>query len=111
MRAAHISLGQFSADARVQRTITSKSFESMCMGLPFVSGESRSMRELFTENDHCVYVQCDDARALAQKILTLRNNPTQLERMKIQSRHLYERELTPDAIADSVDSAIRDLIG
>ena len=111
MRSAHVSLGQFSTEPRAQRTITSKTFESLCLGLPFITCDAQSTQELLDDGENCLYVPCGNPRALADAILSLKNNPELVIRMSENNRRLFERECTPSAIAARLVPVLENLIG
>ena len=111
MQTAHVSLGQFSTEGRAQRTITSKTFESLCLGLPFITGDAASTRELLVDRENCLYVPCGNPRALADAILSLSKNPEQVALMSRANRRLFERECTPRAIAADIVPFVEKLIG
>ncbi|MEK7208981.1 MAG: glycosyltransferase family 4 protein [Patescibacteria group bacterium] len=100
MSSAHVALGQFSAHPRLERTIQNKTFEALALGLPYITRDSPSNRELLTDGENCLFVQPANPVDLAAKILLLKNNPILATRLAQNARALYEQKLTPRAIAD-----------
>lgn len=111
MQEAHISLGQFSSEARGQRTISHKTFETLALGLPFITCESQSGRELLEEGKNCLYTTCDDPRDLAEKIKVLKNNTELQESMGRNNRELFEEKLTAHVLGQEIHGIIQELVG
>ena len=99
MLECHLSLGQLADHPRVHTTIPHKAFESMAMGLPYLTGANRGVLEILEGGATCFVVPPGDHRALARAILGLRDRPEELERVAENARQLYLRRFTPDALA------------
>ncbi len=99
MLSCYISLGQFSDHPRLDRTIQNKTFETLALGLPYITRDSVSNRELLTDNEDCLFVKAADAKDLAEKILNLKNSPDLRGRLAKNSLALYNQQLTPQVIA------------
>ena len=100
MLAAHAMLGQFAAHPRLERTIQNKTFEALALGLPYITRDSASNRELLTDGENCLFVPPADPAALAAKILALKNNPALAQKLSQNGLALYRQSLTPRAIAE-----------
>ena len=100
MLAGQIMLGQFSDHPRLDRTIQNKTFEALALGLPYITRDSKSNRELLINGKNCLFVKPADPTDLAAKILQLKNDPALREKLSRNGRILYEQKLTPCAIAD-----------
>ncbi len=94
MFGAHVMLGQFAAHERMGRTIQNKTFEAMALGMPYITRDSASNRELLEDRKNCLFVKPDDPNDLAKKILELKNNPALRENIASEARKLYEEKLT-----------------
>lgn len=110
MREAHVSLGQFSCTEEIQQTITHKTFESIALGIPVITAESKGTKELLDEGVHVLYTRCGNARDLAEKILTLKNNPTLREQMGKNCRTLFEEKLTNKTVGEDLSHVLNNLL-
>ncbi|MEK7180166.1 MAG: glycosyltransferase family 4 protein [Patescibacteria group bacterium] len=99
MLQCHISLGQLADHPRLSRTLPCKLFESLALGLPYLTGRNAGVLELLKENETCFAVLPGNADDLAQKILFLKNNPDTLEKIALQGRELYKEKLTSRQLA------------
>lgn len=106
MLECHVSLGQFEKHERLDRTIPHKAFESLFLGLPYITGRAAGISELLTDGKDCLLANCADAEDLAAKILQLKNNPELRETLAKNGRELYESRLTPAALAGDILNAI-----
>ncbi|MCX6715594.1 MAG: glycosyltransferase [Candidatus Taylorbacteria bacterium] len=102
MRECHISLGQFEKHERLERTIPHKAFESLVMGLPYVTGRAGGVAELLTDGKDCLMVDCGDPEDLAAKILRLKNSPELVSTIGNNGRKLFENKLTASKLAGDI---------
>jgi glycosyltransferase involved in cell wall biosynthesis len=75
MASCHVSLGQFEQHERLGRTIPHKAFESLALGLPYVTARAAGVSEFLTDRRDCLMVTPGDPGDLADKILMLKNDP------------------------------------
>ena len=102
MLSCHIAIGQISCHSRIERTITNKTFEYLALGIPFITADSLSNRELLNDTVNCVFVKCGDVNDLAQKIMYLKNNPIIQKKIGLNGRTLFENALRAKDIARCV---------
>ncbi len=76
MLSAHVMFGQFADHERLDRTIQNKNFEALALGMPFITRDSASNRELLTDGVNCLFVPPANPESLAEKILLLKNTET-----------------------------------
>ena len=105
MLSCHISLGQLADHPRLDRTLPCKLFESLAMKLPYLTGRNKAALELLTENETCACANPGDASDLAQKILSLKNDPVQLNAIGQNAYELYKNKLTSRRLAEEVMTA------
>jgi glycosyltransferase involved in cell wall biosynthesis len=74
MQKAHVSLGQFGKNERLERTIPHKAFESMVMHIPYITAHSKAVEEILKNNESCIFVEPENPNALAEAILKVKNN-------------------------------------
>lgn len=85
---AHVMLGQFADHPRLERTIQNKTVEALALGLPYITRDSPSNRELLTDGENCLFVPPADPQVLAGKILSLKSDVSFREKL---SRNAVER--------------------
>lgn len=102
----HLSLGQLAAHPRLETTIPHKAFESMAMKLPYLTGANKGVLEVMRDEETCFTVAPGDHRALAQKILELKNRPQDLARVAGNAHHLYQQAFTPRALGRVLVNAL-----
>lgn len=98
MLASHVSLGQFGDNERIQRTIPYKAFESLALGLPYLTGEAAGVKELLTDRINCLFAKPADPDNIAQKILKLKNNPELRKKIAENGYKLFQEKLTPQTL-------------
>ncbi len=100
MLSCHVSLGQLADHPRLLRTLPAKLYESLALGLPFLTGRNAGVLELLKEDETCLAVKPGDAGDLAGKILYLRNNPEVLRKVSERGYRLYKERLGSRKLAD-----------
>lgn len=98
MLSAHVCLGQFSAHERLDRTLQNKTFEALALGLPYITRDSGSNRELLVDGETCLFVRPKDPASLAAAVLALKKSPEKRQRLSENGYALYQRELSPQRI-------------
>lgn len=98
----HVYLGQFSTHPRLDKTIQFKTVEACAYGMPYITADMPSNRELLHDTIDCLFVRRADARDIADKILVLRDDANLRERLSVAARALYLRELAPDVLARQI---------
>lgn len=102
MLACHISLGQLADHPRLLRTLPCKLFESLALGLPYLTARNPGVLELLAENETCFAVEPGNASDLAQKIIFLKNNPKILEEVAARGHQHFKETLTSKQLAKEV---------
>jgi glycosyltransferase involved in cell wall biosynthesis len=102
MLSCHVSLGQFAKHSRLERTIPHKAFESLALGLPYVTGRAGGAQDLLTDKENCLMVNPADPQDLADKILELKNNPVLAKKISEAGITLYKNKLTPKILAGQI---------
>lgn len=105
---ASISLGQFENNPRLTRTIPHKAYESLAMGIPYVSGDAPAIREIIRDNETGFLVPLADPRALAEKIRVLLNDPVTLVRVGAAGERAYHEHFSPLPLAQNLLRFIAD---
>lgn len=102
MLSCHISLGQFGTNSRLDRTIPHKAFETLALGLPYITGRAGGISELLTDRENCLMVNIGNSKDLADKIMELKNNPDLAKKISETGLTLYKEKLTPKILADQI---------
>jgi glycosyltransferase involved in cell wall biosynthesis len=110
MLSCHIAIGQISSHELVSRTVTNKTFEYLALGLPFITADSLSTRELLTDGKHCLFAKGGDVGDLVQKILYLKDNSSVREELSLNGRALFDHDLTSKGIADGLSERMKKLV-
>ncbi len=102
MLSCHVSLGQLANHPRLLRTLPAKLYESLALGLPYLTGRNQGVLELLTEDENCIAVEPGNSDDVAKKILFLRDNPVLLQKIGEQGYLLYKEKLTAKKLAGDV---------
>ncbi len=102
MLECHISLGQLAEHPRLSRTLPCKLFESLALGLPYLTARNAGVFELLKEGVTCFAVPPNNPTLLAEKILSLKNNPELLQTITEKGYDLYREKLTSKQLAREV---------
>jgi glycosyltransferase involved in cell wall biosynthesis len=87
---AGCSLGIFGTSGKAERVIPHKSFQALAVGTPLVTADTAAARELLADGRDSLLVD-RTADALAQAIVTLRDDPALAERIGAGGRATFER--------------------
>lgn len=104
MLECNLSLGQFENHERLKRTIPHKAYESLALGLPYITAQAQGISEILTEGENCLMVKPADPKDLADKILQLKNDPKLAEKIANSGLDLYRGKFTPTQLAKKIKS-------
>lgn len=99
MLSCHISLGQLADHPRLLRTLPAKLYESLALGLPYLTGRNAGVFEILKEDETCIAVEPNNPDDLAKKILYLKENPEILNKIAENGHKLYKEKLTSKKLA------------
>ena len=99
MLECHLSLGQLSIHDRLQRTVPHKAFETLAVGLPYLTARNPGIMELLKENETCFFCNPADSNDLAKKIIWARENQETIKKIAENGNLLHRRELRPAILA------------
>ena len=102
MAECHVSLGQFGAHERLSRTIPHKCFESLALGLPFVTAKTGGVSELLADGRDCLMTEPGSPKDLADKILMLKNDMALRERIAGNGRETFQKEAEGRVLAAQI---------
>lgn len=96
---ASLALGQFADNPRVSRTIPHKAFEALALGIPYLSGDARAIREIIIDSETGFFVPLKNPEALAQKVRELSNDPARLFHVAENAKRDFNRRFAPCPLA------------
>lgn len=102
MLECHLSLGQLADHPRLSHTLPCKLFESLALGLPYLTARNTGVFELLKEGETCFAVPPNTPNELAEKILFLKSNPELLSTVASNGHKLFVEKLTSRKLAEEV---------
>ncbi len=106
MLSCHVSLGQFANHERLSRTIPHKAFESLALGLPYLTARSEGVSEMLTDEQNCVMTEANDPESLSNKIVFLRDNYVTNE-IAQRGFVLYQNNFSPLKLGERIVGLLR----
>jgi len=106
MLSCHVSLGQVADHQRLARTLPFKLYESLALGLPYLTGRSAGVLELLKDGETCITVDPGNPSKLAGKILFLKNNPEVLTQIGEQGYAFYHTNLASQKVTQELIASI-----
>lgn len=95
---ADVCLGIFGASDKADRVIPHKAYEIIACEKPLLTGSSRSARSFFEDRNNALLVNMNDPRALADGILTLKNDAALRANLARNGRRLFLEKCAPRTI-------------
>lgn len=94
---AGCALGIFGSSGKAHRVIPHKTFQALAVGTPVVTSDTAAARELLVDGRDALLVE-RNADALAEAIVSLRDNPELAERIGAGGRATFEREASESVL-------------
>lgn len=104
---ADVALGIFGDTDKAARVVPNKVVQAAAMGRPMITADTPAIRRYFKHEASVFLVPSGDAAALANAVLTLRDNPAMCARLGAGARGVFEQEFSLDAIADKMAIGVR----
>ncbi len=98
----HVMLGQFGANKRMDRTIQHKTFEALALGMPYITRDSLSNREILEDGGNCLFVPPESPEKIAEKIIFLKGNPEVRQRIGKGGRETFEKKVSEEVLSKEV---------
>ncbi len=108
MLSSSISLGQFEDHERLERTIPHKCFETLALGLPYITSRTPAVSEILKDSESCLFVNPADPEDLAEKILMLKNNDNLAQGIANNGHNIYLNKFTPKNLARDILVVLQD---
>jgi len=86
---ADVFLGVFGTTPQSMMTVQNKIYEGLAMAKPVITGDSATVRAQLEHGTAAFLTERGNPQALAQAILTLRDDPALRERLMIQGHQLF----------------------
>lgn len=99
MQKSRLSLGQLSNHSRLQRTIPHKAYESLALGLPYLTASNKGILELLKPGENCLVCGPADPVSLAKQIKWAKEHLLELEQIRKNGYRLYQEKLTAKILA------------
>jgi glycosyltransferase involved in cell wall biosynthesis len=109
MLSCHVMLGQFEEHQRLERTIQHKTFEALALGMPYITRESKSNRELLTDGTNCLFVPPKNPEAICEAILRLEKNPDLSKRIASGAYELYQQRCSQEVLVNELEILLQSL--
>jgi glycosyltransferase involved in cell wall biosynthesis len=106
---ADVSLGNFGDTPLAPLIISNKVYEALASRKPVITSDMPANREFFSEGE-VVFVPLANAEALAQEILTLKNNPSLRERVARRGYEKFVMSASPQVLGGELKAIIQELI-
>lgn len=103
---ADICLGVFGKTMKAQRVMPTKAVEALAMQKPLITGDSPAARELLVNMENSLMVSMANPAALADAILTLKNDRKLREKIAENGYRLFKEKLSPKAIGKELKSVL-----
>lgn len=98
MARAAVCLGIFGKTGFGERVFPNKGFQTLAMGIPLITRESRGAREVGNPGEHFLTVPAEDGKALAEAILFLKNNPEKRKAIARSGLELFLKRFAPEPV-------------
>ncbi len=92
--ACDINLGLFNNGQRANGVVLNKTNDSFRVGKPHLTLETDAMKEAFVDNEDIFFVKDIQPETLAQRIITLKDNPALVEKVGKNALVSYETKLS-----------------
>ena len=95
---ANVCLGVFGTTPQSMMTVQNKIYEGLAMAKPVISGDSDAVRKMLRHGEHIYLCRRADPHALAEAILTLRDDRELCARLSQNGYSLYSQRFTSERL-------------
>lgn len=104
---SYVMLGQFADHPRMERTIQHKTFEALALGMPYITRDSKSNRELLHDDIDSMFVPPAKPEALAKSIVKLKNDTVFRQSIGDAAYRLYKEKCNSEVLSTQVQSILQ----
>jgi glycosyltransferase involved in cell wall biosynthesis len=90
---SHVCLGIFGDTEKTKRVIPNKVYEYVAMGKTVITANTPAIREVFTHELNMIFCNLADGDSIAKAISGIKSNPKMFEKIGVNARKLFEKEL------------------
>jgi glycosyltransferase involved in cell wall biosynthesis len=105
-----VCLGIFGPGSKTHNVIPNKVYEGLAMAKPVITADTPAARELLTDRKDCLLVPPDDAHALADAILKLKEDPALRENIANEGYALFRTVLSPSATGGKLAAVLKERV-
>jgi len=109
--AADLCLGAFGTTPQSLMTVQNKIYEGLAMAKPVLTGDGPAVRAALKHGEHVYLVRRADGAALAEGILTLKEDPALRERLARQGRRIFRERYALKALGALAAGHLREAAG
>jgi len=106
MSRSHVCLGIFGTTPKASRVIPNKVFDALAVGRPVVTADTPAVREEFTHGENIWLVPAGDEKALAEAIITLKNDKPLCQRLAANGIATFKERFCVDVITKDIANVI-----
>jgi len=110
MSKADVCLGIFGNTAKARRVIPNKVYAGIAMKKPVITGDSPGIREFFVHKEHLYLVPMANAQALAEGILSLKNDKDLRRGLAENGYKIFQEKFTSEKIGELVRDVLLQVI-
>ncbi len=110
MSRADVCLGIFGENPRTLRVLTNKVVEALAAGCPLISAKNGPVQELLKDGESALLINRADPEALAQAILTLKQNPELRKKIAERGYQVFQRNCTQKVFQIRLKKIIEDML-
>jgi glycosyltransferase involved in cell wall biosynthesis len=103
---SHVCLGAFGTNAKALRVIPNKVFDALACRRPVITGDAPAVREALTDREHVWLCDPGDEEALADAIVTLRDNRQARDRIAHRGHEQFRRCFSTEALAPEIGAIV-----
>jgi glycosyltransferase involved in cell wall biosynthesis len=107
---ADLCLGIFGETEKAQRVIPTKAADALAMRKPLITGDSPAAREILKDRENCMLVPMANPKALAEAILTLKEDDELREKIAENGYRLFKEKLSPKAIGKDLKLILTEIV-
>lgn len=110
MSKSHICLGIFGTTPKAARVIPNKVFDALAIGRPVITSDTPAIREAFIHGENIWVVPAGDEKALAEAIITLKNDKALREHLAVNGYTLFKERFSIESISINIAKIISEIL-